>query len=146
VPVPLDQAARLLDGRPMTLPTAPDYPHDDSLDALRGAVEAGTPHGTFLVHLDGVVVGDCGWHAPPDEAGVVEIGYGLARSARGQGVGTAAVQQLLDRVAAEPGVTAVVATTTVANVASRRLLERVGFVLASIADATVTYRLALPPP
>jgi ribosomal-protein-alanine N-acetyltransferase len=76
---------------------------------------------------DGKIIGDIGTHGPPDSAGCVEIGYSLAPSVRGQGVGTAAVAGLVGRLAAVPGIRRIVAMTGADNTASRRLLERLGF-------------------
>ncbi|HUR14143.1 MAG TPA: GNAT family N-acetyltransferase [Mycobacteriales bacterium] len=111
------------------LPRAADWPHTDTADAFRSLAEHpdDTGPGTFLVVHDGVVIGDCGWFGPPDDAGEVEIGYGLARSARGQGLGTAAVEALLAWVRAQ-GAVRVRAEVLPANEASLRLLTRLGFV------------------
>ena len=51
----------------------------------------------------------------------------LAPSARGQGIGTAAVAALVRRLAAVPGIRRLTAVTSADNTASRRLLERQGF-------------------
>jgi RimJ/RimL family protein N-acetyltransferase len=77
---------------------------------------------------DGVVVGDCGWFGPPDEDGEVEIGYGLARSVRGRGLGTEAVALLLDWLATK-GAKRVRAEVRPGNAASFALLARLGFVI-----------------
>ncbi len=61
------------------------------------------------------------------EPGWVEIGYGVAESARGKGVATAAVRALIVRAFADPGVSEVYAETAVDNLASRRVLEKAGF-------------------
>jgi RimJ/RimL family protein N-acetyltransferase len=109
----------------------PDWPHDDTFDALRPLAEH-PEHcgpGTFLVLEDNVVVGDCGWFGPPDAEGEVEIGYGLAPSARGRGLGTESVQALLEGVRAQ-GATRVRAEVLPGNEASLRLLHRLGFVVA----------------
>jgi [ribosomal protein S5]-alanine N-acetyltransferase len=53
---------------------------------------------------DGQIVGDMGTHGPPDGEGHVEIGYSLAPSLRGKGIGTAAVGALVGRIAAVPGI------------------------------------------
>ncbi len=60
------------------------------------------------------------------DVGAVEVGYGLAPSARGHGY---AAEALIARpaVAAEHGVLRVVADTTLDNVASQRTLLRAGF-------------------
>ncbi len=107
---------------------APDWPHPDTADALRPLAEhpEHTGPGTFLVLLEGVVVGDCGWFGPPGDDGEVEIGYGLARSVRGQGVGTAAVRALLEWVRKQ-GASSVRAEVLPGNEASLRLLHRLGF-------------------
>ncbi len=119
------------------------WPHADTADALRPYAEHGSAEvpGPFLVTLDGTVIGDCGWYGPPGDDGEVEIGYGLAAPYRGRGHGTAAVRALLDWVGAQPGVTCVVAETDATNVASRRLLERLGFALGEVAETTVRYTI-----
>ena len=113
------------------LPLADGYPHADTFDALRMFVENGTTDddgGWFVTLADGRVIGDCGTLGWTDQQGRVEIGYGLAAPYRGRGYGTEAVRVLADWVAAQPGVTAVTASVEVGNIASRRLLERLGFV------------------
>lgn len=110
-------------------PRRPDWPHDDTADALRplACFPADTAEGTFLIVSDGVVVGDCGWFGPPTD-GEVEIGYGLAPSARGQGWGSQAVALLLDWVATR-GAFTVRAEVRLGNEPSLRLLARLGFVV-----------------
>jgi RimJ/RimL family protein N-acetyltransferase len=58
--------------------------------------------------------------------GVREIGYWLGRTFWGRGIATAAVREFLPLVRERP----VYGVVTEANVASRRVLERNGFVLA----------------
>lgn len=108
-------------------PRVADWPHADTADALRPLAdhpEAGS-EGTFLVLEHGVVVGECGWFGPPVE-GEVSIGYGLARSARGRGVGSEAVRQLVAWVQGQ-GATTVRAEVRPGNEASLRLLAGLGF-------------------
>ena len=135
VPVPHAVAVAVttgegIDAALQPLTRAPDYPHDDSVDALRPIAEHGGPGpavGTFLVVEDGRVLGECGWFGPPDDSGTVEIGYGLAASARGAGRGAQALTLLRDWLAAQPGVRRVVAEALVGNEPSRRLLLGLGF-------------------
>lgn len=61
--------------------------------------------------------------------GGVEVSYAIAESARGRGLGTEALLQACDAVAEAFGLQNILAITASANVASRRLLERAGFVL-----------------
>jgi RimJ/RimL family protein N-acetyltransferase len=138
LPQTLDSARALLAGDDAGLMLADGYPHADTFDALRMFVEHGSSDadgGWFVTLADGRVIGDCGTLGWTDDQGRVEIGYGLAAPYRGQGYGTEAVRALADWVAAQPGVTAVTAAVEVGNVASRRLLERLGFTLVDTAEA-----------
>jgi RimJ/RimL family protein N-acetyltransferase len=121
-------ARAVLAGDDLPFPHAADWPHADTFDALRPLAEhpEHTGPGTFLVLLDGVVIGDCGWFGPPDDTGEVEIGYGVARSVRGRGVAAEAVAQLLTWVASQ-GATRVRAEVLPGNEPSLRLLHRLGF-------------------
>jgi RimJ/RimL family protein N-acetyltransferase len=92
---------------------------------------------------DGRVVGDLGTHGPPDDDGGVEIGYSFAPSVRGQGVGTAAVGALVGRLSLAPEVRQITAVTSVDNVASRRLLERLGFEIIDLLPGSAEVRYAL---
>jgi RimJ/RimL family protein N-acetyltransferase len=74
---------------------------------------------------DGQAIGGIGFKGKP-EHGSVEIGYGLAPSARGHGYAAEAAAALLT-VASRHGLDRVVADTDRANVASQRTLERAGF-------------------
>jgi RimJ/RimL family protein N-acetyltransferase len=138
LPQTLDSARALLAGDDAGLALADGYPHADTFDALRMFVEHGTSDadgGWFVTLSDGRVIGDCGTLGWTDQDGRVEIGYGLAAPYRGKGYGTEAVRVLADWVAAQPGVTAVTAEVEVGNIASRRLLERLGFTLVDTANA-----------
>ena len=128
VPASRDVALAVLEGRDPGVAHARDWPHADTLDALRPLAEhpEDTGPGTFLVVVGGVVVGDCGWFGPPDELGEVEIGYGLAPSARGRGLGLQAVSLLLEWVEAQ-GARRVRAEVQPGNEPSLRLLARLGF-------------------
>ena len=140
VPVPFEVAVAVTSGRPVQLPHAPDWPHADTADALRPVAEHGQGPGTFLVVEDGAVVGECGRLRGPDDQGDAEIGYGLAPSARGRGLGTAVVSALAAWLEQQPGVRRVTAEVLVGNQPSRRLLERLGFVATDQAGPYVGYR------
>ena len=154
LPVPLAVAVAVATGRGLDeavltlgLTAAPGWPHADTADALRPLTEPDAPdpaHGTFLITVDDVLVGECGWLGGPDEAGDAEIGYGLAASVRGRGLGTEAVALLAAWVEQQPGVRRVTADCLVGNLASRRLLERLGFRLDREAAPYVTYARDAP--
>jgi RimJ/RimL family protein N-acetyltransferase len=95
-----------------------------------GSLHARLPQATVWLIVrttDGRILGDLGTHGPPDNQGCVEIGYSLAPSARGQGIGTAAVAAFVRRLAQEPGIQRITAVTGTQNTASRLLLEHQGF-------------------
>ncbi|MEU6878792.1 GNAT family protein [Streptomyces sp. NPDC046712] len=76
---------------------------------------------------DGTVVGDAGFHGPPDEAGVVEVGYTVVPAYRRQGYARAMLRALLVRAAAEPDVRTVRATIRSDNDASLATIKGFGF-------------------
>ncbi len=136
VPTPHPVAVAVADGAPTGpalaacgLRAAPGWPHADSADALRPLAEYGVPGdlGSWLVVVDGVVVGDCGWLGAPDGEGTVTLGYGLAAGSRRQGYGTEAVALLAAWAEQQPGVRLVTAEVLPGNEASLRLLARLGF-------------------
>ncbi|TCC18866.1 GNAT family N-acetyltransferase [Kribbella speibonae] len=81
-----------------------------------------------LVVADGIVVGNAGFHGPPDENGMVEIGYTVNPPFRRQGYAKAVVAALLERAAAEPDVRTVRATISPTNEASLATIAGFGFV------------------
>ncbi len=110
------------------------------------ALEKGQPAG-WLVVLGDEVVGDCGIHAPVDGDGRVEIGYGLAESVRGRGLGTELVLAMVEWLLDQPDVREVFARTERVNRASRRVLEKAGFETLdepSTSDGLLTHRRRRP--
>ncbi|GLY66599.1 GNAT family N-acetyltransferase [Amycolatopsis taiwanensis] len=81
-----------------------------------------------IVGDDGVVVGHAGFHGPPDESGMVEIGYSVDPAFRRRGYARAALVELLRRAAAELDVRTVRATISPGNVASLATIAGFGFV------------------
>ncbi|MFG2678480.1 GNAT family N-acetyltransferase [Streptomyces sp. NPDC048392] len=77
---------------------------------------------------EGLVVGHAGFHGPPDEVGMVEIGYSIAPAFRRRGYARSALIELLRRAAAETPVTTVRATIGPDNVASLATISGFGFV------------------
>ncbi|MFE5402822.1 GNAT family N-acetyltransferase [Streptomyces sp. NPDC056580] len=76
---------------------------------------------------DGAVVGDAGFHGPPDEAGMVEVGYTVVPGYRRQGYARAMLRALLVRAATEPGVRTVRARIGSDNTASLAAIAGFGF-------------------
>jgi RimJ/RimL family protein N-acetyltransferase len=76
----------------------------------------------------GTVVGHGGFHGPPDESGMVEIGYAIDPAFRRRGYARATLVELLRRAAAEPDVRTVRATISPDNAASLATIAGFGFV------------------
>jgi ribosomal-protein-alanine N-acetyltransferase len=134
LPVPAAVATAVVHGGDLEaalhpLGRAADWPHADSVDALRPlAADPSVAAGTFLIVAGDEVIGECGWLGRPDAQGDVEIGYGVAASARGRGLARAAVAELCRWVARQDGVRRITAEALVGNEPSRRLLLALGFV------------------
>jgi RimJ/RimL family protein N-acetyltransferase len=128
------EAERIVARRPSPADAwADDFPFEGDVGAvgafLRATAARGEqrPFGYYRIgrRSDGRAVGGIGFKGQPDD-GCVEIGYGLAPSARGHGYAVEAVIALLT-VATDHGIFRVIADTTLDNIASQRTLMRVGF-------------------
>jgi RimJ/RimL family protein N-acetyltransferase len=124
-----------------------DFPFDGDIVAatsfLRASAEGGEqqPFGYYRITRlgDGRAIGGIGFKCQPVD-GSVEIGYGLAPSARGHGYAGEALVALL-AVAAGHGVTRVIADTALDNIASQRTLVRAGFHLVGTDDELHHYEV-----
>jgi RimJ/RimL family protein N-acetyltransferase len=87
------------------------------------------PWGMYQIILreTGEVIGDIGFHGPPNEAGTVEIGYGIVEQYRGRGlVGESAVA-ICGLAWSRPEVTKIIARTEKDDAASAGVLRHAGF-------------------
>ena len=102
--------------------------------------------GTFKVveRESGLVIGGAGFLGPPDTAGAVEIGYGLAPEWRSRGLATEAVLGLLAFAWSQPSVRRVFATTDLSNKASARVLEKAGMSRVRMDKDLMYYESATP--
>jgi RimJ/RimL family protein N-acetyltransferase len=150
-PVTRRMAEGVLDGGPITRNFAEGALHDRIPQAMGFAIRdidsgaaAVLPTVWLIVRrADGRILGDLGTHGPPGSEGCVEIGYSLAPSARGQGIGTSAVAALVRCLTAVPGIRRITAITGAQNTASRRLLERQGFHITGPLPGTSEVRYTL---
>jgi RimJ/RimL family protein N-acetyltransferase len=128
---------------------ADDFPFEGDIAAVRGFLRASAEHGEqrpfgyYRITADGRAVGGVGFKGQPD-SGCVEIGYGLAPSARGHGYAAEAVIALL-AIAADHGLSTVIADTTLDNIASQRTLTRAGFRLVRTDSELHHYEALLDP-
>jgi RimJ/RimL family protein N-acetyltransferase len=77
---------------------------------------------------EGAVVGYAGFHGPPDEAGMVEIGYAVDPGHRRQGYARAILAALMRRAAVEARVRTVRVSISPENAASLATIGGFGFV------------------
>ncbi|HET7248650.1 MAG TPA: GNAT family protein [Gemmatimonadales bacterium] len=85
-------------------------------------------HGFFVLHRDSqCVIGSAGFKGPPDQAGMVEIAYGIAPAYQGQGYATEAATALLDYAFGTGSVRLARAHTLPEANASTQVLRKCGF-------------------
>ncbi len=76
---------------------------------------------------DGTVIGRAGFHGPPDDSGMVEIGYEVNPAYRGQGLGKATARALIDEAWSSPRVHRVRASVCPDNAPSLAIVRGLGF-------------------
>jgi RimJ/RimL family protein N-acetyltransferase len=126
------------------------YPAESDLKALGNLLAATIaggeqrPWGYYLLRrrIDGLAIGGIEFFGPPDEAGTVEIGYGLVPDARGHGFAAEALAAAIG-IARAGGAKRVVANTSPDNVASQRTMRDVGMPRVSTNDGAWHYELLL---
>ena len=115
---------------------APGYPLPGTRVAARNLVrqaEAGDGGGgqwgmfQIILRETGEVIGDIGFHGPPDEAGTVEIGYSVVEQYRGRGLAGESAVAICGLVWSRPEVTKIIAQTAEDNAASAGVLRHAGF-------------------
>lgn len=131
---------------------AEDFPFDGDVVGVTAFLRATAAHGDqrpfghyrITRTADGKAIGGIGFKGQPAD-GCVEVGYGVAPSARGHGYAAEALAALLN-IADDHGLSRVVADTTADNVASQRTLERAGFRHMGTNGDTVLYERRLDAP
>ena len=115
------------------------------LPRLAQGVELASPETEptrLIIHTtDRVLIGETGFHGPPDGSGTVEVGYSIVPDYRGRGFAFEATRALIDRVFERPGVRRVIATCLDDNHASIRVLEKLGMRRTGSAGETLRFEL-----
>ena len=73
------------------------------------------------------IVAELGFKGPPDDAGIVEIGYGTMPAMQGRGYMTEAVKGILQWASTRPDINTVLAETNSSNTPSIKVVQRNGF-------------------
>jgi RimJ/RimL family protein N-acetyltransferase len=140
--IPEDRAGA---GRALGAALCAEWPDSHLLGPLerQAGLSAGSECFGIWVMIEregGNVVGDVGFHGPPDQAGAIEIGYSVIPGRRGRGYAAEAAGALVAWALSQPGVQTVVAGCLPDNVASARTLERAGFRRTGARDGETRWR------
>jgi RimJ/RimL family protein N-acetyltransferase len=102
--------------------------------------------GMFQIVLreTGEVIGDIGFHGPPDETGTVEIGYGLVEQYRGRGLAGESAVAICGLAWSRPEVSTIIARTEEDNAASAGVLRHAGFREDGVVDGLLKFSLDRP--
>ena len=73
------------------------------------------------------VVGSISFHAPPDETGMIEIGFGVCEPCRNQGFGKEALLGMWKWVIDQPGVSTLRYTVSASNAPPMAIINSLGF-------------------
>jgi [ribosomal protein S5]-alanine N-acetyltransferase len=104
------------------------------------------PWGMYEITLaeTGEVIGDIGFHGPPDETGTVEIGYGIVDQYRGRGLAAESAAAICALAWSRPEVSRIIARTEEQNAASAGVLRHAGFREDGAADGVLSFSLDRP--
>ena len=84
--------------------------------------------GVLLDEATGTPVGKAGFHAAPNDEGMVEVGYAIDPAFRRRGYARAALESMLERARREPDVRTFRVTVSPENAASLALIAQYPFV------------------
>ncbi|OAQ97335.1 hypothetical protein LLEC1_07520 [Akanthomyces lecanii] len=95
-------------------------------------IRASPDHATWVTRIivdtqTGAIVGRAGYHGPPDENGMVEVGYSIDPLSRRRGHAQAALKIMLDVAAADARVKVVRASISPSNIASMGMVAKYEF-------------------
>jgi RimJ/RimL family protein N-acetyltransferase len=144
--VALEDRARL--GRVIGARVPETWPGADFLRMLPRIAEgveetsSGAEPTRLVVHVaDETLIGETGFHGPPDASGTVEVGYSILPAYRGRGFATEATRALIRAALARPEVRRVTAECLDDNHASLRVLEKLELRRVGSAGGTLRFEL-----
>lgn len=91
------------------------YPHENEWE------------GVIIDKKEQLIVGDMGFKGGPNEEGIIDLGYSIVPSYQGRGYATEMGKAMVEWAQTNPNVKQVVATCDPDNIASIRVLEKIGF-------------------
>lgn len=108
------------------------YPEEEAIDFVEAMKSAtpGIPGDWYQLAIEllatGDIIGDCAFYICDDDDLQAEIGFTLSRAHQGKGYATEAIKRLLDYLFGDCNLHRVRANCEPANIASVKLLKRVG--------------------
>jgi len=81
-----------------------------------------------VLREEGVIVGSAGFHARPDDDGMIEVGLGIVPQFRGRGLAQELLHGMWRWVIDEPGVRTLRYTVSPDNAPSQAIIRKLGFV------------------
>lgn len=83
--------------------------------------------GVIIHKGDQMIIGDMGFKGGPDEEGSMDLGYSMMEAYQGKGYTTEMAKAAVVWGLQQPGVKRIIASCSETNLASVRVLEKVGF-------------------
>lgn len=103
-----------------------DFVLPNKITELKAEPSRGMWSGIIIHVADNIVIGSMGFKAPPDDGGMVEIGYDIIPAYQGQGYATEMAKALITWGLEQPSVRLITAECLPNNWASIRVLQKVG--------------------
>jgi ribosomal-protein-alanine N-acetyltransferase len=116
--------------------TADWYPYslDNAVKWLSYVLDPATPDHSFAIEVNGESVGSIGLILPEGPSLEGEVGYWLGEPFWGRGIATDALRAMVEHAFTEHGLVRLKAVVFAPNVASVRVLEKVGFALERVVE------------
>jgi len=107
-------------------PPVRDFVLLDKITELQADPGRGMWSGIIIHVADNIVIGSMGFKAPPDDGGMVEIGYDIIPAYQGQGYATEMATFLMTWAFEQSSVKLITAKCLPDNLASIRVLQKLG--------------------
>ena len=111
------------------------YPDQETLDTIPKIVAnielsngpTGFESWVIITKQEMKIIGDVGFKGIPNQAGEIDLGYGIIASERQKGYAFEAAKALCDWAISQENVNTITAKCLIENEGSRKILENVGF-------------------
>ena len=125
-----------------------DWPGPDFMEALPFFIDqmeqdsSGSVWDGIILHkADSIAIGGMGFLGGPDETGAIEIGYSIVPAYRKHGYATEMGQALIAWAFQQPDIRAVIAECLQDNIASIKVLEKLGMRRLALHDNLIKWEI-----